>query len=61
MTPDWILAAIGVAGIIYHAGLLTANLRELRRIALDHEKRLRIVEAPPLPAAPATSIKGRHR
>jgi hypothetical protein len=54
VTPDWILAAIGVAGIIYHAGLLTANLRELRRITSDHETRIRHLEAPPL--QPATRL-----
>jgi hypothetical protein len=51
VSPDWIVAALGVAGVVYHAGLLTANLRELRRITADHEQRIRAIEHPPIQPA----------
>lgn len=51
VTPDQVLAAIAVGGVLLHTGMLMANLRELRRIATDHEDRIRKLEIPPLQPA----------
>ena len=51
MTSGWLAAIIAGAGfgggIVYTAGQLVAVLKQLRRIAEDHEDRIRILEGRP--------------